>query len=80
MKKELDGALKQSYEDIQVELYHDGTPKQDLQVGTLVLDEQVIGQIARAGFPRKHVVESLNNDQLNYATTFYHLLRTIKEY
>ena len=48
--------------------------------GTLILDESLLEQVEQAGFPKVHLVASLNNDELNHATTFYYLLKTSKEY
>lgn len=47
---------------------------------TLVIDDKIIGEIEKTGFPKNYIVNSLNNDELNYATTFYQLLTTQKEY
>lgn len=47
---------------------------------TMVIDEKIISEIEKCGFPKLYLVSSLNNDDLNYSTTFYHLLTTQKEY
>ena len=47
---------------------------------TLVLNEQLINEVEKCGFPKQYIVNSLNNDELNYATTFYFLLGVVKEY
>lgn len=47
---------------------------------TIVIDEKIIDEIEKTGFPRSFIIQSLNNDELNYATTFYHLLSIQKEY
>jgi hypothetical protein len=42
---------------------------------------EVAGDIERkGGFPRAYIIASLNNDELNYATAYYYLLCTPKEY
>ena len=47
---------------------------------TLVIDQKFIAEIERSGFPKPYVVQCLNSDELNYATAFYFLLTTQKEY
>lgn len=47
---------------------------------TLVIDDNILNEMEKCGFPRTYIVNSLNNDDLNYASTFYHLLTTAKEY
>ncbi len=47
---------------------------------TLVIDDNIIAEIEKSGFPRHYIVLSLNNDELNYATAFYQLLMTQKEF
>lgn len=47
---------------------------------TLVVDDKIISDIERHGFPKAYIVNSLNNDELNYVTTYYYLLTTQKEY
>lgn len=47
---------------------------------TLILDDKVISEIERQGFPKTYIVNSLNNDELNYVTTYYYLMNTQKEY
>ena len=47
---------------------------------TTVIDDRLIAEVERYGFPKIYIVQSLNNDDLNYASTFYHLLTTQKEY
>ena len=37
-------------------------------------------EVEKSGFTKKHIIDSLNNDELNYATTFYYLLTIEKEY
>jgi hypothetical protein len=34
----------------------------------------------QGGYPRYFTIASLNNDDLNYATAYYYLLGTPKEY
>jgi hypothetical protein len=38
---------------------------------TLVINEQALAQVESCGFPKSYIVNSLNNDELNYATTYY---------
>jgi hypothetical protein len=47
---------------------------------TIVIDDKILAEIEKSGFPRSYIISSLNNDDLNYATAFYHLLTTQKEY
>lgn len=47
---------------------------------TLVLEDKIILEIERHGFPKTYIVNSLNNDELNHVTTYYYLLTTQKEY
>jgi hypothetical protein len=45
------------------------------------IDQSVLGDIEKTGgFPKGYVVNSLQNDELNYATAYYYLLCTPKEY
>lgn len=46
----------------------------------LVIDQGLVAEIERNGFPRQYLVASLNSDDLNYATAYYYLLGTVKEY
>lgn len=41
---------------------------------TLVIDEGIVNEIEKHGFPKQFIVNSLNNDELNYVTAYYHLL------
>ena len=50
------------------------------QSQTLVLQDNLIVEVEKSGFPKPYVVNSLNSDELNYATTFYFLLTTNKEF
>jgi len=43
------------------------------QTKTLVLDEEALAEVEKAGYPRQYIKNCLNVDELNYATTFYHL-------
>ena len=55
--------------------------RRQLQTGqTLVVDERIVADVEAAGFPKQFIVSSLNNDELNYVTTFYYLLAMQKEY
>lgn len=47
---------------------------------TLVIDEKLISDIEVNGFPKQYIINSLNNDDMNYVTTYYYLLTTSKEY
>ena len=47
---------------------------------TLVLNEVLIQEVEKGGFPKPYLIHSLNNDELNYATTYYYLLTTTKEF
>ncbi len=47
---------------------------------TLVIDEKIVFEIEQSGFPKNYVINCLNNDELNYVTTYYYLLMTQKEY
>lgn len=47
---------------------------------TLVIDERLVADIEGSGFPKSYIVNSLNNDEMNYVTTYYYLLTTQKEY
>jgi hypothetical protein len=47
----------------------------------MVIDQNVLSEIEKnGGFPRHHVIGSLQNDELNYATAYYYLLCTLKEF
>lgn len=47
----------------------------------LVIDQEIVGEIERnGGYPGNYTITCLNNDDLNYATAFYYLLGTLKEY
>lgn len=46
----------------------------------MIMDEHFLEQIERSNYPKAYTVASLNNDELNYVTTFYYLLKTPKEY
>jgi len=45
-----------------------------------MVNERFIEEIENDGFPRNYIIQSLNNDELNYATTYYYLLDTGKEF
>jgi hypothetical protein len=47
---------------------------------TLVIDEKIVSEIENVGFPKNYIINSLNNDELNYVTTYYYLMITQKEY
>lgn len=47
---------------------------------TLIINERYLSEVEKAGYPRTFLVRSLNNDELNYATSFYYLLNTQKEF
>lgn len=47
---------------------------------TLVLNEKLVNEVEKCGFPKSYICNSLNNDDMNYATTFYYLLEIQKEY
>lgn len=44
------------------------------------MDEIILTQVEKAGFPKAFIIASLNNDDLNHVTTYYYLLKTHKEY
>lgn len=47
----------------------------------LVINQEITEEIERTGgFPKAYTIASLNNDDLNYATAYYYLLCTVKEY
>lgn len=47
----------------------------------VVIEQGVIGEMERnGGYPKQYVIMSLQNDELNYATAYYYLLCTEKEY
>lgn len=46
----------------------------------LVIQQPLIAEIERNGFPQQYTCGSLSNDELNYATAYYYLLCTEKEY
>lgn len=50
------------------------------QQHTLVINDLLLAQIENAGYPKGWLVNCLNNDELNYATAFYYLLCTDKEF
>ena len=61
------------------------TEKDELNGGvgttqTLMINDNLIEQIESTGFSRSYIIQSLNNDELNYATSFYYLLSTVKEF
>ena len=47
---------------------------------TLVIDDKLLFEIEQVGFPKNYIINSLNNDELNYVTTYYYLMTTQKEY
>lgn len=47
---------------------------------TLVLNDKLVQEVEKSGFPKQYILNSLNNDELNYATSYYYLLGTEKEY
>ena len=53
--------------------------KKMLQTGqTLIIDEGVVSAVEAWGYPRDFVVRSLDNNELNYATTGYYLIENRK--
>ena len=85
--------MEQSYEQIQIELFDDanenpdgtglGETKQERNTfhrQTLIIDDQLVNVIEKAGYPKPYIMASLNNDDLNHSTTFYYLLQAWKEY
>ena len=51
------------------------------QIANVVIDPSLINEIERSGgFPATYTTNSLNSDELNYATAFYYLLCIAKEY
>ena len=46
----------------------------------LVIDQSVITDIEKSGYPKPYITTSLQSDDLNYVTAFYYLLCTVKEY
>ena len=83
--------VEQSYEQIQIELFDDDNPegaelgatKQERNTfhrQTLIIDDEKVAAIEKTGYPRTYIMASLNNDDLNHATTFYYLLQAAKEY
>lgn len=46
----------------------------------LVIDQSVIADIEKSGYPKAYITTSLQSDDLNYVTAFYYLLCTVKEY
>jgi len=55
----------------------EGRPPADLAMGALLEDpatEELLGRVARCGFPRASVEESLRQGKLNHATATFHLL------
>lgn len=47
---------------------------------SLVIDNKILNEVEKCGFTKKHITNSLKNDELNYATTFYYLSTITKEY
>jgi ferritin-like protein len=45
-----------------------------------VVDERIVQELEKSGFPKSYILNALNNDELNYVTTYYYLLTTVKEY
>jgi len=50
------------------------------QGATLMLDEKIVADVERSGYPKQYIIQSLNNDELNHATTYYYLVTTEVEY
>ena len=71
----MDNVKTDEEEDNKFELHNETGTTQ-----TLVLNELFVVEVEKCGFPKSYIVNSLNNDELNYATTFYYLLGTEKEY
>jgi len=46
----------------------------------MVIDHSILAEIERNGFPKQYTTTSLEKDELNYATAYYFLLGTPKEY
>jgi len=40
----------------------------------MVIDEAMVSEIERCGYPKPFILSSLNSDDLNHVTTFYYLL------
>lgn len=50
-------------------------PREELQQeNTLVINEQALSQMEKAGFPKSYTLKKLNKGDLNHCTAFYHLL------
>ena len=91
VRKMAEPEVEQSYEQIQIELFDDantegaelGVTKQERNTfhrQTLIIDDEKVAAIEKTGYPRAYIMASLNNDDLNHATTFYYLLQAAKEY
>ena len=39
-----------------------------------MIDDKIMTQIESYGFPKEYIIKSLNNGELNYATTSYYML------
>mmetsp|Transcript_15985 Transcript_15985/g.11531 ORF Transcript_15985/g.11531 Transcript_15985/m.11531 type:complete len:322 (-) Transcript_15985:42-1007(-) len=62
--------------DLEDSITHAGLQR----VQTLVINDKLVAEIERTGYPRSYIVQSLNNDELSYVTAFYYLLCTNKEF
>lgn len=61
----------------------DAPPKQTTpnHLGNLVIEESKVREIeAAGGFPAAYTRNSLISEELNYATAYYYLLCTAREY
>ena len=47
---------------------------------TLQIDDFIISEIEKCGYPKSYLLNSLNNDEMNYATAYYYLLTKPKEF
>ena len=56
--------MRDEWEEVQVELVDD----------SLKYCESQLNQICRMGYPMAYVLQSLESEQLNHVTAFYHLL------
>lgn len=71
---------KQKNEEEEEEKRHLEQIMSNEQTQTLLIDEHIVQEVEKGGYPRSYIVKSLNSDELNYATSFYYLLTTDKEY
>ena len=42
-----------------------------------MIDDKITTQIEQYGFPKEFIIKSLNNGELNYATTSYYMLANL---